>query len=355
MNTKIQNCFLIFFLLFGSIHIAIARFDVSLNNFGTTVNVNPIGWTFTGVNMNINNVDPSIGYPGASGGAYLSEGSNGQFINTQGTLISKSQKGTSTATLQTSSFGLTNLRVSFAIQRSATYFTKSTYLLEWSFDGINFTPVNFKVAGGTNWNFAKGTGLTLPAAADNQTILYLRWTFVRNGGTRSFLKIDDFKLSADSICYPATILMQPVNPLAACVNTDSIEVSTFGMGSGLVTYQWQLDATDIINGGSYSGANSPQLVIKNPPYSLNGRTVRCLVISCKGSFITSTDSVLLTVYALPADINKDGIVDNDDFLLFNNKWNQNCNGCYEDINNDGIVNVEDFLWLLADFYKTCKQ
>lgn len=353
MNTNNQKCFLIFFLLLGSFQIVSARFDVSLTNFGTAVNVNPIGWTFTGVNMNINNVGPSGGYPGASGGAYMSEGSNGPFINTDGTLISRSKKGTSTATLQTSSSGLTNLRVSFAMQRSATYNNNSTYLLEWSTDGINYTPVNFKIVGGTNWNFAKGNGLTLPATADNQATLLLRWTFVRNGGTRSFLKIDDFKLSADSICYPATILTQPVTPPPACVNTDSIVIATLASGSVLLTYQWQIDSVDLINGGSFSGVNSAQLVIKNPSYSLNGKPVRCLIINCKGSYVTPTDFVVLTVNALATDINKYGIVDNSDFLMLNNKWNQNCTGCYEDITNDGTVNVSDFLILLADFYKTC--
>lgn len=354
MNTKSQKCFLIFFILFGSIQIASARFDISVTNFGSVANVNPVGWTFTGVNMNINNVGPSGGYPGASGGAYMSEGSNGQFINTDSTLISRSIKGTSTATLQTSSFGLTNLRVSFAMQRSATYNNKSTYLLEWSTDGINYTPINFKIVGSTNWNFAKGNGLTLPATADNQTTLLLRWTFVRNGGTRSFLKIDDFKLSADSICYPATISTQPVTPPPACVNTDSIVISTTASGSVLLTYQWQIDSVDLVNVGSFWGVNSAQLVIKNPQYNLNGKTVRCLVINCKGSYSTATDNVMLTIYALQSDINKDGIVDNSDFLMLNNKWNQNCTGCYEDITNNGVVNVEDFLLLLADFYKTCQ-
>lgn len=354
MNTRSQKCFLTFLILIGSIQIASARFAVSVTNFGNVANVNPVGWTFTGVNMNINTVGPSGGYTGASGGAYMSEGSNGQFINTDGTLISRSVKGISTATLQTSSFGLTNLRVSFALQRSATYNNKSTYLLEWSTDGINYTPINFKVVGGTNWNLAKGNELTLPATADNQTTLLLRWTFVRNGGTRSFLKIDDFKLSADSICYPATILTQPVTPPPACVNTDSIVISTAASGNVLLTYQWQIDSVDIINGGSFLGVNSAQLVIKNPQYNLNGKTVRCLVINCKGSYIIATDNVTLSIYALPSDINKDGIVDNGDFLMFNNKWDQNCTGCYEDITNDGTVNVLDFLILLADFNKTCQ-
>ena len=354
MKNQFRKCVFIASLLCCGVIAVNARFNVSFTNYGNVANANPIGWTFTGVNMNINTVGPSVGYPNASGGAYMREGSNGPFTNTDGNSIVKSQKGTSTATLQATSLGLTNIRVFFALQRSATYKNRSSYILEWSADGINYTPINFKVVGGNNWNFAKGTGLTLPATADNQTSLFLRWTFVRNGGTRSFVKIDDFKISADSICNPAIIISQPIAPLPTCINTDSIIISVAAAGSVLLTYQWQIDSVDIIDGISYSGTNTAQLIIRNLQDTLNGKMVRCVIINCKGSFIVSTDSVQLAIYTLDSDISKDGVVNNNDFLMLSNKWLQTCIGCDEDITKDGVINVNDFLLLLGDYSKTCQ-
>ncbi len=57
--------------------------------------------------------------------------------------------------------------------------------------------------------------------------------------------------------------------------------------------------------------------------------------------------VALNFENTPEDINQDGVVDIDDFLLLLGKFGEaNCN-CPEDINQDGIVNIDDFLQLLA--------
>ena len=72
-----------------------AQTTIYSTNFGTVANVNPAGWTFTGVDMNISTNTPSSGYTGASGGAYLGEGNSTAFVNTSGTAQPSSQIGTS--------------------------------------------------------------------------------------------------------------------------------------------------------------------------------------------------------------------------------------------------------------------
>ncbi len=165
-------------------------------DFGTVANANPLGWTFTGVNMNISTNTGSSGYTGVSGGAYLGEGNSVTFTNTAGSSIPSSQIGTSTALLQTSTSGYANITVSFGMRKSsATYNTNATYAFEWSTDNITYTLINYTEATAGNWGLASGAALTLPAGANNQANLYLRYTFNRTG-TSSNIKIDDFKVTS---------------------------------------------------------------------------------------------------------------------------------------------------------------
>lgn len=54
-----------------------------------------------------------------------------------------------------------------------------------------------------------------------------------------------------------------------------------------------------------------------------------------------------------SDINKSGVVDVADFLLFVGKFQTTCSSCPEDLNKDNNVNIGDFLILAGDFNKQC--
>jgi len=55
----------------------------------------------------------------------------------------------------------------------------------------------------------------------------------------------------------------------------------------------------------------------------------------------------------PADINEDGEVDVNDFILLNSSFGTTCSQCPSDINEDGEVDVEDFLILNSQFGQDC--
>ncbi len=166
-------------------------------NFGTTPGVNPPGWTFSGIGMNISNNNAGSGYAGASGNCYLGEGNSGtSFVNTLGNTVTSSPIGTSLATLTVSTLGYTNVTLSFGMRKSsAGYNSNATYTLEWSNNGTTYTAINYTEPTDGSWGLVSGAGLTLPVGATNQPTLYLRWTFVRTG-TSSNYKIDDFTLTS---------------------------------------------------------------------------------------------------------------------------------------------------------------
>lgn len=174
-------------------------------DFGTVANVNPANWTFTGLGMNISTNSSSSGYAGASGGAYLGEGNSTTFTNTSGNTYTVSPVGVSTAVLQISTLTYSNITVSFGTRMSsASYTNNATFTFEWSTDNITYTPISYSEGSVSNWGLVTGAGLSLPAGANNQPNLYLRYTFNRTG-TGSNYKIDDFKVTSAASVTPANI------------------------------------------------------------------------------------------------------------------------------------------------------
>jgi len=183
-------------LLLGAMFVGLsasAQTTIYSTDFGTVANVNPLGWTFTGTNMTISTNTTSSGYAGASGGAYLGEGNSVAYVNTFGTSMAANTatSGTSTAKLNLSTTGYTNITVSFGMRQSSAGYTANVSF-EWSTDDVTYTPISYTPSV-SSWGLATGAGLVLPTGAENQSNLYLRWTFVRTGATGNY-KIDDFKV-----------------------------------------------------------------------------------------------------------------------------------------------------------------
>src|SRR5438105_13401150 len=123
-------------LVFVSFLISVAEAQtIYSTDFGIANAVNPTGWTFTGVNMNINTQSGSSGYTGASGGANLSEGNSVNFTNTAGTTsVSTAATGTSTATLIVNTTSYNSVNISFGMRRSSSSYG-ATVAFEWSTNG----------------------------------------------------------------------------------------------------------------------------------------------------------------------------------------------------------------------------
>ncbi len=70
--------------------------------------------------------------------------------------------------------------------------------------------------------------------------------------------------------------------------------------------------------------------------------------------INSTFSAEEVPFTCNGDFNLDGIIDVQDFILFNSMFGQDCLNCREDMNNDGKVDVLDFLLFNSAFGNTCE-
>ena len=109
----------LFTLLGGFINTIVAQTTIYSTDFGTVANVNPVGWSFTGIGMNISTNNASSGYTGASGGACLGEGNSTTFTNTAGSQQTLSPIGTSEAVLMVSTSGFSNVALSFGMRKSS--------------------------------------------------------------------------------------------------------------------------------------------------------------------------------------------------------------------------------------------
>jgi len=190
----------------GGVFAARAQTILYSTDFGTVANVNPTGWTFSGVGMNTSTNTSSSGYTGASGSVYLGEGNSTTFTNTAGNQQTLSPIGYSEAVLLTSSTGFSNIALSFGMRKSgAGYNTNATYTLDWSTNGTTYNPIVYTEATSGSWGLATGSGLLLPSGANNQANLYFRWSFNRTG-TGSNFKIDDVAVTGNTTSVlPATV------------------------------------------------------------------------------------------------------------------------------------------------------
>jgi len=329
-------------------HAASAQAILYSSGFGFQTNALPSSWKFSGVNMNMNNISPSGSYPGASQGVYLAEGNHKSFRNTSGTWMMTSAPGISSATLQFSSSGHTDLELLFGMARNASYASAVTYQLEWSTDSINYVPISFTEPPVATWGLVY---VTLPPACDNQPMVYLRWKFNRTS-VGGYFKIDDVKVIAHDLCVAPSILVQPVSPPVSCIGSEILTFQVITDGTGPFTYQWQENGVNITDGIYYSGTQSAELDVRFPHYGFNGNHYQCVISNCSGTIITTDNLANLQLTTLTGDVNFDGTVSNSDFVDFLSYWQNSCT-CVYDLNNDGNVDLLDYLLLVGNFNKAC--
>jgi len=144
---------------------------------------------------------------------------------------------------------------------------------------------------------------------------------------------------------PPAITEHPADQDVAWTYDATFTVSA--MGKGPFSYQWQQGASNLVDGGHYSGVNSPTLTIHNVTDLQEGE-YRCIVSNTYGS--TSSNPATLTVTGppiAPGDLDRDGDVDLEDFGPLQNclsgaavpQDNPACAEAQLDI--DGDVDVND--------------
>jgi hypothetical protein len=144
----------------------------------------------------------------------------------------------------------------------------------------------------------------------------------------------------------ATVITQQPSPQDLCPG-DTATFTVAATGEGTLTYQWQRNGVDLVDGGDISGATATTLQIANVKAADAGN-YHCVVTGDCGS--ATSDDAALTILPVRADLDVDGDVDGWDFLTFSTCYNGSlkpprpeCPNTDADLDGDGDVDGWDFL------------
>jgi hypothetical protein len=117
-------------------------------------------------------------------------------------------------------------------------------------------------------------------------------------------------------------------------------------GEGTLSYQWQKDVANITNGAHYAGSTTTTLTISSADSS-DAANYRCVVTGGCGNATSNQATLTVSAAVVPADLDHDGDVDQDDFSLFDSCFSGPAvpldPGCEDrDFDGDGHIDQEDF-------------
>lgn len=291
-----------------TIHYAIACVGTPTKAFDWPLNTAPSpawnmqgSWAWgqpTGQGGEYGNPDPTSGYTGNN---VLGYNLSGDYANK----MAESHL-TSTALDCTGRYGL---RLQFWRWLGVEQPSYDHAYVRASRDGVHWTPLweNSTTITDAAWTFMD---LDISAIADNQPTVYLRWTMgATDAGWRYCgWNIDDIEVNGFTASSGPTITQHPqpqsVHP------GGMVMFNVFVGGVAPLTYQWQRNQQNLVDGGHVIGSNTNFLAI----IGVMGEDVgsyRC-VVSNGGGQITSNaaDLALITV---AGDFDHDGDVDAQDF------------------------------------------
>jgi len=141
----------------------------------------------------------------------------------------------------------------------------------------------------------------LPAAADNQAVVQVRWVYwVSNGasGARDRINIDDISITGTTGCVAAAITTQPSTTVQnLCQGSAATALSVAATGTTL-TYQWYSNTTATTSGGTPVGTSSASYT---PVTTATGTLYYyCVVSAACGASVTSNVSGAVNVTAIPS-------------------------------------------------------
>jgi hypothetical protein len=176
--------------------------------------------------------------------------------------------------------------------QSVTVTNTGTNSLSWTVTA-NAAWLNVSTAGGTlNVNDSVTMTVSLNSAASNLTV----GTYV---GSLWFTNVAS-ELSFEhqytlTILSPPVIAMQPVDE--AVLDGDTATFSAAAVGGLPLFFQWQLDGTNIIDGGNFSGTTTTNLTVSNVSPAVVG--MYSVVVTNVASFTTSSNALLSITDSAP--------------------------------------------------------
>jgi endonuclease I len=134
--------------------------------------------------------------------------------------------------------------------------------------------------------------IALPAAAENQPVVQVRWAVWRGtqAGSSSAFAIDNINVTAGGVVAGPTITSQPASQVVTAPTGTSFSVSA--TGAGTLTYAWRKNGTPLANAGNISGATTQTLTLSSTALGDSGN-YDVIVTDSNGQ--TFSDVATLTV------------------------------------------------------------
>lgn len=164
---------------------------------------------------------------------------------------------------------------------------------------------------------------------------------VTGGAGSGSVRFDDsWVLSSGPLLLSVPQNMEVVSP-------SRLDLEVVARGNGQLTYQWQRNGQNLLNGGRVSGARSPVLSINNaePADSAEYRVI------VQGQCMTVVSQPVDVGVYCPADFNRDGGVDGSDVEAFFTVWESGEPS--SDVNQDGGVDGSDVEYFFGRWEAAC--
>ncbi|MBK7668139.1 MAG: T9SS type A sorting domain-containing protein [Sphingobacteriaceae bacterium] len=179
---------------------------------------------------------------------------------------------------------------------------------------IDVFAAKYSSLGNYIWSFslADNAGSQPVSLAVNNLALYMAGFFTGgsatidcdpSAATANLIQVggEDGLVAKYNHCSSPSILSSPTST-SICASSNT-SFTTSATGSGL-TYQWQVNQgagfSNISNGGVYSGATTPTLVLTGPSTGMNNWSYQCVVSGLCSPTATSTSATLTVLSAPPA-------------------------------------------------------
>lgn len=164
---------------------------------------------------------------------------------------------------------------------------------------------------GTTPQKSETKSITLPAAANNQSNVQLRWVQrdVSGGGARPSFAVDNISVTGAALCSSPVITVEPGDQ-AVTYGASVVSFTSAASGDPTPTVHWEVDSgggfVPVSNGGDISGADTPTLTISNPTVAISGGMYRAVFSNeCGGTQTATSVAANLSVDPLEVTITPD--------------------------------------------------
>lgn len=145
--------------------------------------------------------------------------------------------------------------------------------------------------------------LILPVAANNQSVVQIRWVQrdASGGGSRPGFAVDNISIAGAALCTAPSVTLQPSNQ-AVTYGDAGVSFTSTASATPSPTVQWQVDTgsgfANLANGENVSGVHTTTLTISDPVVSMSGYQYRAVFTNDCGS-VNSAPATLTVSKATP--------------------------------------------------------